>query len=343
MRLGDTPAFALISIYVFGCPRLLNAAIGDGPNTCIECHKNQVEHHANSHHAHSLAPLGNSPLEKLLLNLRQSPDGRLQYSSDGSQIAISETGVSNSATLEWAFGAGAQGITPVGRFGQLYFEHQFSYYTVLKGLAPTFGHPARVHTPLAEIGIVQNGREISRCFNCHATGSRDGSDGPDVTAMVPGIQCERCHGSGKQHVSAAKSGAPTATIVRDIANPGRYSAKVKVEFCGQCHRLPPADAVDEPEMENPISIRFAPVGLMASRCFKESKSLSCLTCHDPHSNAKPRTSMSYSSQCMKCHASSTAAIRNCRRKDNQNCLNCHMKQASLGPYLRFTDHRIRIY
>jgi hypothetical protein len=333
---------ALVLVYILGISRLLNAA-GGGPTACVECHSDQVERHANSHHAHSLAPIANSSLGDFLLKFKQSPDGRLQYISEGKQIAIREPGAANTAALEWAFGAGAQGITPVGRFGQLYFEHQFSYYTALQGLAPTFGHPARVYTPLAEIGIVQNGREISRCFSCHSTGSRDGADAPDLSAMVPGIQCERCHGSAGKHTAAAKNGAATATIVSDVANPGRYPAKVQVEFCGQCHRLPAADAVAEPELENPISVRFAPVGLMASRCFKESKNLSCMNCHDPHANAKPRTSMFYSAQCMNCHATSITPIKHCRRKDSQNCLDCHMKQVSLGPYLRFTDHRIRIY
>jgi hypothetical protein len=85
---------------------------------------------------------------------------------------------------------------------------------------------------------------------------------------------------------------------------------------------------------------------MASRCFRESKTLTCLTCHDPHENARPRTDSAYSTKCMSCHAKDNSPVKLCRRKEGPvaaNCLTCHMQQASLGPYLRFTDHRIRVY
>lgn len=332
-------SITLIWVSLCGSLRLDATQERLGSEACADCHKQEYERHASSHHAHALSHIGNSAIDAIFLKLGQSPDGAMRYEREAHQISIKEVGLSGDPTLAWAFGAGAQGITPVGRLGDLYFEHQFSYYTRTQRLAPTFGHPSHVSTPMAEVGIVQNGRAISHCFSCHSTGSRDGADGPDLTMMVPGVQCERCHGAGGGHMAAAKSGAPSAVLIRKIANPGRYPAKVLVEFCGQCHRLPPADAVDEPELENPISVRFAPIGLMASRCFRESKSLSCLTCHDPHSNTEPRASMSYSKKCVACHPSMQAK----HHGRNQNCLNCHMKQSSLGPNLRFTDHRIRVY
>jgi hypothetical protein len=47
-----------------------------------------------------------------------------------------------------------------------------------------------------------------------------------------------------------------------------------------------------PEIEDPINVRFQPIGLMASRCFKSSKGLSCGSCHDPHNDG---------SRVMTCH------------------------------------------
>jgi hypothetical protein len=77
---------------------------------------------------------------------------------------------------------------------------------------------------------------------------------------------------------------------------------------------------------------------MASRCFRESKTLTCVTCHDPHENARPRTDASYNHKCVACH---NAGKSRGHVSAGGDCLACHMKQASLTPYLRFTDHRIR--
>ena len=72
-------------------------------------------------------------------------------------------------------------------------------------------------------------------------------------------------------------------------------------MCGECHRMPdPARPSLRPEEEDPLSVRFAPVGLMASACFRSSGRLSCVTCHDPHDNAK-RDDSFYTARCLSCH------------------------------------------
>ncbi len=96
---------------------------------------------------------------------------------------------------------------------------------------------------------------------------------------------------------------------------------------------------DKPELEDPVNVRFAPIGLLASRCFRESGGkLSCLTCHDPHTDARPRNSAFYIDRCLSCHAN----VAHHSAAQKKNCLPCHMKQTSLGRYLVFTDHRIRV-
>jgi Flp pilus assembly protein TadD len=226
--------------------------------------------------------------------------------------------------LEWAFGSGVRGITPVGSIGGSYFEHRISWYTVGDRAGLTMGHKADPPDDVvAALGAKQPAETIFRCFNCHATGSKTG---PDVSELQPGVQCERCHGPGEAHVRA-----PSA---KTIENPGRLSPRALVEACGQCHRLPPS-GVDDRE-----SIRFAPVGLMGSRCFRESGKLSCLTCHDPHSDVNHDAAY-YVNKCLECHAGSTPAV-NCPRATRDNCLPCHMPKANTAPLLTFTDHRIRI-
>ncbi|MGH9622600.1 MAG: hypothetical protein ACRD45_23200, partial [Bryobacteraceae bacterium] len=150
-------------------------------------------------------------------------------------------------------------------------------------------------------------------------------------------------GPGSAHIKAVKAGEPLTAVRAAIVNPGRFSAEKLIRFCGQCHRLPQPGMGTAPELIEPVVVRMQPIGLLNSRCFRASHKISCLTCHDPHGNPLPRTSMFYSRQCLACHANDPTPIKLCWRKQKQNCLPCHMKQASLTPYLRFTDHRIRVY
>jgi predicted CXXCH cytochrome family protein len=159
-------------------------------------------------------------------------------------------------------------------------------------------------------GILQSETNARRCFGCHATGD------------TPGVHCQRCHGEGAGHPEQK-------TIRRDPS----------VALCAECHRSPNRDyASPEPELEDPASIRFAPVGLTASRCFKESKGkLTCVTCHDPHSTA-PVVNAKVSNICADCHSS--PARKACPR-EREVCILCHMPKSSPIPLLTFTDHRIR--
>jgi hypothetical protein len=129
-----------------------------------------------------------------------------------------------------------------------------------------------------------------------------------------------------------------------LLNPGRLAPKAQVQVCGEWHRLPPlGNSSPEPEIEDPVSVRFAPIGLMASRCFTESRKLACITCHDPHTDGRPRSDRFHTERCLACHGDTPAPASSCRRAKREDCLPCHMRPVSLTDYLKFTDHRIRIY
>ena len=110
-----------------------------------------------------------------------------------------------------------------------------------------------------------------------------------------------------------------------------------MQLCASCHRMPEHSS-EAPETDDRLSIRFAPVGLMASACFRKSAELSCITCHDPHENAE-RDITHYTAKCLGCHEKS----HTCRARETADCVRCHMQQRSPAEYLTFTDHRIRVY
>ena len=144
--------------------------------------------------------------------------------------------------------------------------------------------------------------------------------------MIPGVTCERCHGPG-----AAHSARPT---LNNIVRLSKLSATESVRFCAECHR----SAAAEPQ--DPVSIRFQPLGLMASKCYQVSGALSCVTCHAPHDDLVHDSGF-YIARCLGCHASNGGRPAvSCKRAARQDCLPCHMKRASPLPFLTFTDHRI---
>lgn len=155
------------------------------------------------------------------------------------------------------------------------------------------------HTFAAAFGRVLRDGEAAECLRCH-------SAGPER----PGVHCESCHGAGEGHPEKKQMARS-----RDVA-----------VYAG-CHG-PPAGA--EP------SARYAPVGLLASQCYLQSNGrLTCVTCHDPHSDGRPQGKRG--GQCLQCHTGQSQS--QCKREEG--CTTCHMPASRVGQYLRFTDHRIQ--
>ncbi|MBI3681263.1 MAG: cytochrome c3 family protein [Acidobacteria bacterium] len=275
------------------------------PRDCAPCHAERVRAQAATAHAQALRPYAGEHFNGRTLR----EQGGAEYSYRGNQVLVTRAGESAEFLIRWAFGSGVQAVTPVLERGGRWIEHRVTWYREGNRLGLTPGHAI---TPGPEIvdslGIVQTERNVQRCFGCHTTGGE------------PGVTCQSCHGDGAGH--------------RKAPAPGNIRRDRSVALCAQCHRSPDAVyASAAPEMEDPRSIRFAPVGFQASRCFQKSNGFTCVSCHDPHAeNATP----SVTPVCRGCHAEANSP---CPR--TQDCAGCHMKASSPAPRLRFTDHRIR--
>ncbi len=235
--------------------------------------------------------------------------GGTTYSFDSRGVRIDREGESRYFPIAWLFGAGHYARTPLLQHEGRWIEQRLSWYAAPGRLSLTPGHPLQpAATYEHAMGIVQSERNTERCFGCHKTGER------------PGVHCESCHGQQGQH--------PTAkTIRRDRS----------VAACATCHRSPVRDyASPEPEIEDPLSIRFAPVGFTVSQCYTKSKQgFDCVSCHNPHQSVAASTT--YDPTCQGCHA--TKSQSECPRQPD--CASCHMPKSTPVPYLTFTDHRIR--
>lgn len=301
-----------------------------GSAACKSCHAEISGRQEASHHAGALRRMAATDWPERLTetDLRERSGIGYRYARvrEGLRVTITQGPRTLEALLEWAFGSGAQAMTPVGRYQGAYFEHRISYYRATDHPGRTTGHagtPAK--DPLAALGVKQDAATIGRCFGCHATNV---GPGPELLDMEPGVRCERCHGPGQAHVAG-----PAMQNIRRTKG---------MELCAECHRQQEGSGAT-PEVRDPASVRFQPVGLAVSRCFTKSGTMTCVTCHDPHENAR-RNAEHYNKVCQGCHPMAMApASGACGRGRGENCLGCHMRVTSPMTNLRFTDHRIRVY
>ena len=321
----QAPLFHRLAVVV-----VILAAPGNvGATACRGCHAAQFAAQSTSRHARALRPIVQTDIPERMADqpLRESSGVSFDYAraAGGLAVTITKGDERVEALLEWAFGSGGQAVTPVGRYKGAYFEHRISYYRAPDQAARTIGHSG---TPSASaeaaLGMRQDAATITRCFSCHATGVKAG---PELSAMVPGVTCERCHGPGPEHVRSP-----------GIAKMRRTAA---VGLCAECHRMPEG-AGRKPEERDPASVRFQLVGLSASACYRVSERLTCVSCHNPHEDAA-RTAGPYVAVCAGCHTAPAKAGAGCRRNGKQDCLPCHMRKSTPLPHLTFTDHRIRVY
>jgi len=230
---------------------------------------------------------------------------------------------------DWAFGAGDQAITYVSQLdSDHYVEHGLTWYASTKSLALTPGHTTpdgvryRTFDPSAA---------ILRCFQCHSTGPPKLGARYQIEPSEPGVRCESCHGPGQAHIQA--NGARDA-----IFNPRRLTAAGLNDFCGACHRKPPAAGGDT-DWTNPWNTRHQPLYLSQSACFLQSNGkLSCLTCHLPH-EPLARDAAAYGKRCAGCHPS----VRHRTAVSGRACTGCHMPRVTARPELVFTNHWIGVY
>ncbi len=191
------------------------------------------------------------------------------------------------------------------------------------------------------------------------------------------VNCESCHGPGRRHVELARSGhiGETADIgMRPLAT---LSKSRSLDVCFQCHTVKATlqgDYLPGAGLERHFALKFPGLldtlyfadgrtrafayqeGHLSSDCYVNG-SMTCVDCHDPHSqhyrdiSGVPLPGRFDDGQCLDCHPSK--AERPERHSHHQagspgsRCTSCHMpylQQPSVGPRVRYarSDHAISI-
>ena len=224
----------------------------------------------------------------------------------------------------------------------------------------------------------------SDCIFCHngypaleAGTLREGDDLSYPVDMPEGIDCQRCHGPGRDHVAVFESAEPPIERVRDtIVNPARLDPDQQLEVCLQCHlestvqslphalRLPDRGAFSyrpgEPLADfmlhfdhapgtghdDKFEIAHAAYRLRKSACFQASDSaLTCTSCHDPHDVKHGEEAATKAiTVCRSCHGGAFDRLASAgRHTSSGNCLECHMprRRPDDAVHVVMTDHYIQ--
>src|SRR5262245_53218880 len=317
-----------------------------GAAACARCHAAQAPQSRTSM-ARTLSPAGDSAVlrERKDLAARLAGHDYAISTRDGRAVyTVKKDESTLSVPLGWAFGVGKVGQTYVYEKDGRFHESRASYFDATGGLGFTPHRALESPRDLDEAG----GRplpdaEARRCFGCHTTAATTAGRF-DVARLVPGVNCEACHGPGRRHVAAVDQGL-VADVKPSMALPRRSDPAASVDFCGACHAT--WWDVTLAGEKGVAALRSQPFRLQSSRCWGEGDArLTCVACHDPH-RPLVREATAYDARCLGCHAAGqkTAAGRAARvcRVAKERCTDCHMPKYEVPEmHFEFTEQLIRV-
>ena len=308
---------------------------------CADCHE-QAESFHETGHANSLSKASSPDSVDLLRLLRESNIGAKESAhvdlEDGVRIHTSIDDVQYSTEANWCVGSGTHARTWVstqpGTMGDTdLLEIRWTWFRSLDSFDVTPGQPdGQSPGAVGCMGLLFDGPRAWRCFACHSTRVPTTHGGIDEANIVPGINCQRCHGPRQKHVETEGDYHDPAWI--DLTREEKFNR------CAECHRHPSEQAPEDIRPDNPDIVRFQPVGLSQSACFKSSQ-MTCTTCHDPHTPMHSQD-LAGTWQCIQCHDPKHSDHTLCSAGMTDNCLSCHMPKVKTGIPVAFTDHWIRV-
>ncbi|MCK6479878.1 MAG: ammonia-forming cytochrome c nitrite reductase subunit c552, partial [Planctomycetes bacterium] len=205
------------------------------------------------------------------------------------------------------------------------------------------------------------------CHSCHvsqlATNYDEATDSYRTTWAEPGISCETCHNSGREHVEAmrAAAGGPPPADLRILRYRGLDHAS-STATCSACHAKarplgtayragdPFFDHYDLAALEDPdfhpdgrdLGENYTMTSWYLSPCV-QSGTLDCLHCHT--SSGRYRfTGEEANRACAPCHetrvADAPAHHRHAPGTPGSRCVDCHMPKTRFAGMER-SDHSMR--
>ena len=220
------------------------------------------------------------------------------------------------------------------------------------------------------------------CYSCHVSQEEKNFDTKKIeyktTWLDFGVNCERCHGPGSDHIARYSTKTKPAKMeehLGDMVVQTRLDPARNTMVCGQCHsfrdifvagfkagddyydHFVPILEYDQPGGKDPAywpdgrTRRFSTdaFGLWQSQCFLKA-GLTCVKCHvDPHDTAiekNPLLKPTYAAICTQCHAAIGKAVsahtHHGEKSAGSSCVECHMPRTVLSIKAQIRDHSITV-
>ena len=344
-----------------------------GAQACRECHAEQFDAFAQTTHAQSFrrTQVESEPKPDQLRHAKSSRE--YEIIRDGGQMIHSEklldvqgnVILQNRFPIKYTVGSGQHAYTyAIERDGYL-LESPLSWFREADRWTMSPGYDQPYHQSFT--------RAITAdCLFCHVGRLEDPRprDGR-LTIVEEAIGCERCHGPGGDHVAHYQD-VSNSGVSEDspdtIVHPAKLSRDASEAICQQCH-LQGAEVVFAPQQDRwdfrpgqslsanrtdyQISgdSKFKIVAhveqMHQSRCYLDSDTMTCTTCHDPHHRVLSTDRVThYRNACLSCHAGDACGLDvDHRLAENDNdCSNCHMPKAKTNvTHASLHQHRIAVY
>ena len=348
-----------------------------GPESCRECHADmykgfiETAHYKTSSLANSESLLGtfrdgevavSTKVRGLRYEVTREEEGFFQI------VKVDRDGETykHKQSIDIVTGSGNHGQTHLYWKDDRLYELPVSWFTA----------SGWVNSPGFRDGFANFARPVQPgCIACHATlfeEDRLSVNQFDRNSVILGVTCEKCHGPGKAHVEYHQKN-PDADESKFITHPDKLPRERMNDICGQCHTgrstlkksmfgFRPGDDINDFKTFLEQADGSAESGgvhsanqhprLLQSRCYQESDSMNCATCHNPHQQ-EHGNSVLFSKRCQECHK-----VQDCGQfaisgqRIATNCIDCHMPKSKdnktkmvvgkkkLFPEIR--DHYIRV-
>ena len=320
-----------------------------GWSVCSECHANRVDVFQDTRHFLALQRPDQVKLHRGFHGGETS-----SYTPPGSPVRFEMTNdpVATISAIPLAQGTGPKVVSPVECIYGAGAGTDEVYFT-RKG-EEVFELPIVWLHPQDQWGATRfdphGSGDLSRplppqCLNCHAVwvdfkrGSLN-SYGPFENKLL-GVTCERCHGPAREHVEHHRA-HPLEKVAAHIVQPRQLSRERLMDVCAQCHtnavhfRQPPfsyrpGEVLDDYfrilEMKLPEEDRVANQVryLKESRCYQQSETMTCITCHNPHRKTPKDDFEASSHSCKSCHQPSACGEQTRLPQElRDHCTSCHM-------------------
>lgn len=323
-----------------------------GKEVCAQCHDDRAAQHSGSNFDRSWRPVSSLPSQAFPLQVEEP--GLVTRVENGGGEWVYRVRLAGrpwqTIPIHSVIGGSRFGLSFVLRATELesrplpravLIEARYMLDASSKGLKLSPGFP--VDPPASyetALGRVLSPTFAEKCLDCHG-GVADPEialqGGPRPVFGDTGVSCERCHGPGSRHLEALDKGGDDL----QITNPAKLSNGDAMKLCGLCHSgfFP----IPQPRPKD-LMISSQATALANSTCFRQSGGgFSCVSCHDPHSNARA-DSPSYEATCRSCHdTSKRPGAKICPVDPASGCIPCHMPNVNLRGDFPVTDHWIRVF